>query len=129
MTRLWLGGHFAAARRLLELDVKGLPRPATGPIDIAMITPVSVDEAVYFAIKLASRLEAGGSVWIVVRDKNQHASDGSSMIDDQQLLQAMAGSGFEPRGGTVDLAVGLKAVGFELKQPVPDGDSAIRSET
>ena len=129
MTRLWLGGHLGAARKLLELGVKGLPRPATGPIDIAMIPPVSVDEAVYFASKLASRLGSAGGVWIVVRDKNQYASDDSSMIDDQQLLQAMGGSGFEPRGGTVDLSAGLKAVGFELQQPMGDGDSALRSKT
>jgi len=64
--RIWIGGHNANAHRQVEsLIAIECERPPTGPLDLAIVTPHSTDEAVYFARKLRSRLDAGAAIWIV----------------------------------------------------------------
>ncbi len=63
--RVWVGGHDQNARREVEDRLAGAARPQTGRIDLAFITPQSVDEAVYFAGKLRNRLVANGALWVV----------------------------------------------------------------
>ena len=65
-SRVWVGGHDARARRVIELLVAPAERPPTGPIDVAIITPKSADEAGYFAAKLVERLSPVSVVWVVV---------------------------------------------------------------
>ena len=65
-SRVWIGGHDDRARRVIESLVAPAERPATGPIDVAVITPKSADEAVYFAAKLVKRLSPDSVVWVVV---------------------------------------------------------------
>lgn len=64
-TRVWIGGQDLDARREVEDRLVGVVRPATGPIDLAFVTPLTVDEALYFASKLRPRLAPSGAVWIV----------------------------------------------------------------
>ncbi len=63
--RLWLGGNNVAARRLAAPLLVGTSRPAEGPLDAAIITPLTWDEACYFLEKLAPRLTPNGVAWIV----------------------------------------------------------------
>ena len=63
--RVWVGGHNVAARAEIEKHLAGTVRPATGGIDYGFLTPLSVDEAVYFARKLVRRLSTGGCLWVV----------------------------------------------------------------
>lgn len=63
--RVWVGGHDPNAKREVEKRLAGAVRPQTGCIDLAFITPQSVDEAVYFAGKLRVRLVADGALWVV----------------------------------------------------------------
>ncbi len=63
--RVWVGGHDPNARREVEKRLAGTVRPPTGRVDLAFITPQSVDEAVYFAGKLRNRLVADGALWVV----------------------------------------------------------------
>ncbi len=63
--RVWVGGHNPNAKREVQERLAGTVRPQTGRIDLAFITPQSVDEAVYFASKLRNRLAAGGAIWVV----------------------------------------------------------------
>ncbi len=64
--RIWIGGNNTNAHRQVEsLVTVECDRPPTGPIDLAIVTPQSTDEAVYFARKLRSRLDAGATIWIV----------------------------------------------------------------
>ena len=65
-SRVWIGGHDARARRVIESLVASAQRPPTGPIDVAVITPTSAAEAAYFAGKLANRLSRDSFVWVVV---------------------------------------------------------------
>lgn len=67
--RVWIGGHNREARRFIEraLAGKNAIRPAEGPIDVAFITPETVDEAVYFLAKLAPRVPVDGVIQIVFR--------------------------------------------------------------
>ena len=64
-SRVWIGGHNAAAKRMIQAHLAGMARPPTGPIDAGFIAPASADEAIYFADKLRPRLRPGGAVWIV----------------------------------------------------------------
>ena len=64
-TRVWLGGHALDAKRVVESKIVGVPRPPSGPIDVALIAPKSVDEFAYFAAKLCRRLSVGGSIWLI----------------------------------------------------------------
>ncbi len=67
--RVWVGGHNTHAKREVAKRLKGTVRPPTGRIDLAFIAPQSVDEAVYFARKLRSRLVSNGVIWVVYPDE------------------------------------------------------------
>ena len=43
--RVWIGGHQIEAKRIIEPYLTNATRPPTGEIDIAFITPESLDEA------------------------------------------------------------------------------------
>ncbi len=68
--RVWLGGQDVATRRIVEQAVKGTIRPPTGSIDLAVICPVSLDEALYFAKKLQPRLVPSASCRVVTRKES-----------------------------------------------------------
>ena len=63
--RVWVGGHSTVAKREIEPLLDGASRPAEGPLDAGFVTPQSVDEAVYFASKLRSRVSPAGVIWII----------------------------------------------------------------
>lgn len=63
--RVWVGGHAARPKRELNKHLDGTLRPPTGPIDVGLITPQTVEEAAYFARKLLRRLEPGALLWVV----------------------------------------------------------------
>lgn len=76
-TRVWIGGHDLEGKRIAHRRSSAAQRPATGPIDLAVITPRSVDEAVYFADKLRDRLAPGAAIWILRRERSaesEHAT-------------------------------------------------------
>ncbi len=63
---LWVGGNNVHARGEVEaLLPPDTERPPAGPIELAVVTPQSADEAVYFAKKLRFRLERGSRLWVV----------------------------------------------------------------
>lgn len=64
-SRVWIGGHDRAARRIAGSWLGHQPHPPTGPIDVAVITPKSIQEAIYFAEKLRDRLRPAGVLWIM----------------------------------------------------------------
>lgn len=70
--RLWIGGHNTLLRGQLDQELKSNPRPPTGPIDLAIITPLTTDEALYFAAKVKPRLPRGGTIWIATPKTNQN---------------------------------------------------------
>ena len=65
--RVWVAGHGTTARRFIEEQLAQLNvgRPADGPIDVAIVAPRTIDEAVYFAGKILDRLDPSGVVWVV----------------------------------------------------------------
>lgn len=67
--RLWIGGHNLAARRWVEQQLEQHTRPPTGPLDGAIVTPQTVDEAGYFAEKVLPRLVDRGALWIVIDEQ------------------------------------------------------------
>ncbi len=73
--RLWIGGHNTLLRGQLDQQLKDNPRPPTGPIDLAIITPLTTDEALYFAAKVKPRLQCGGTIWIARPETNQNWID------------------------------------------------------
>lgn len=64
--RIWLGGHDVAARRAILANLTGFEQLGIGQLDIGIITPASLGEAVYFAVKLLPRLVEGGQLWLAV---------------------------------------------------------------
>lgn len=87
--RVWVGGHDQEAKREVEHRLAGTVRPQTGRIDLAFITPQSVDEAVYFASKLRDRLAAGGAIWVVYPTAGSAEQAGGTNAA-ETLAQAMA---------------------------------------
>lgn len=63
--RIWFGGNNVATRRLVTPLLIGTARPTEGPLDAAIITPLTWDEACYFLEKLRPRLVPNGTAWIV----------------------------------------------------------------
>jgi hypothetical protein len=89
-TRIWIGGHDLDARREVSIRLVGAARPATGPIDLAFITPLTVDEALYFAEKLRPRLTPGGAVWIVHGETDDSEQDATHLTAAQLAVAAAA---------------------------------------
>lgn len=83
--RVWLGGHSQATKAILESRLPATHRPPTGPLDVAYIVPRSIDEAVYFADKVSTRLVSGGEIWVIVPGC---ASEDESPPADMLLAQA-----------------------------------------
>ena len=96
-SRVWVGGHNTAAKRVIHTLLVGMVRPPTGLIDAGFITPSSVDEALYFAEKLRPRLRLGGVVWITyppARSPRHAEFDGT----EQDLVTALLELGFIGNG-------------------------------
>jgi len=83
-TRVWVGGHNLVARRETEKHLAGPKRPPSGPIDVAFIAPQTIEEALYFANKLRSRLTPGGAIWVAMSGPNASMSPGS--VDDMERM-------------------------------------------
>jgi hypothetical protein len=99
---VWVGGRDLVARRAVESCLPPVQRPPTGPLDAAFITPASLDEALYFAGKVAERMRPTGSVWIVV-----------GAVDEAygELEQLMRSNGWAP-ASSLELEPQLRCHGF-----------------
>ena len=76
--RIWLGGHNTDARREIEHYLSETTRPPTGLLDAAFITPVTSEEAAYFAAKLKPRLTPDACLWVVVPGTNNSATQSAA---------------------------------------------------
>jgi len=65
-TRLWLGGLNESVKRRLLRQLKVTHLTAHEVIDVAILTPQSIDEANYFAQKIRPRLTQNSVLWIVL---------------------------------------------------------------
>lgn len=91
--RVWVGGHNVAARQEIETHAAGTERPATGPIDLGLLSPETPDEALYFAGKLRGRLSPGAMVWIVY--PNPRAAGGEAFAGGiEEIIVGMFERGF-----------------------------------
>lgn len=95
--RVWVGGNNTSARREVELIVGDSARPPTGPLDQAFLTPLSNDEALHFARKLAARVVAGGSLWIVT-PKRGSAREAEFIGSRDELVVGLFELGFVEAG-------------------------------
>ena len=64
--RIWVTGHNRPVRRRLDPLLAGADRPATGPIDLALVAPETCEEWGYFAAKILPRLVRSGEVGLVL---------------------------------------------------------------
>ncbi len=109
--RVWVGGHNVDARRVIEAHLAGTIRPPTDPIELGLIAPLSIDEALYFADKLRSRLVPKGRVWIAYADASSpHQIQGA--IDPHTLRTRMLEQG-HAEIGVLKLDDTLRTSGFE----------------
>lgn len=67
--RIWVAGHNRSVRRRLEPLLSEAERPATGPIDLALVVPETSEEWGYFSAKILPRLALGGEVGLVLADE------------------------------------------------------------
>ena len=93
-TRTWLGGHDLTARREVHNRLKGTIELVWGPIDVAIITPLDLEEAVYFAKKIAGRLQDNGPVWIS-NPRSAKTPGAASSNSAAELILAMQDAGFK----------------------------------
>lgn len=90
--RLWVGGHNATLRAQIERAVQGCPRPTRGEIDVALLTPASSDEALYFSGKLRSRISPQGVLIVLIPEALPFGHDRSKT----QLAEAIEKLGWTP---------------------------------
>ena len=109
--RIWLGGHNADAKRHIAGHLAGTIRPADGPLDAAIITPLSPDEAAYFAAKLRSRLAPSARVFVVVAEAPRSECDVSGSSG--ALAEAMRPLALDQRR-TLAIGGGSVALIFEV---------------
>ncbi len=79
---------------------------------MAFVAPTSVDEALYFAGKLRTRLERGSAVWVVYPHPQRSAKEASAPSF-RTLKNALGRSGFVARE-TVALGDRYVASRFEI---------------
>lgn len=115
-TRVWVAGHDADAKRSIERLVTDTARPTTGSIDVAVITPLTLEEAIYFAGKIKRRLSSDGCVWVV-----RTISEGSAHFEQNDLIRAMAAIGLV-ECGFVESNPQFRVIRF--RQPPADGSGA-----
>lgn len=84
--RAWVAGHARRVKAAVEAALIGLNRPAEGSVDIAVLTPETLDEAVYFAQKVAARLTPSG-VLIVIWENSAESPSGGNL--DETTLDGM----------------------------------------
>lgn len=112
-TRAWVGGHNLEAKAALEPLVADVQRPAEGPLDIGLIAPLSVEEGLYFAGKLAGRLTPQAVVWIVYpRSQTPQAAAYTGTLDD--LVLGMFQRGYVELG-TASVSEAFTSRGFKLE--------------
>ena len=63
--RVWVGGHNRKVKREIRKYLAGTIRATSGLIDVALIAPESVEEALYFGEKLRHRMAFEATVWVV----------------------------------------------------------------
>ena len=116
-TRVWVGGRSRAARPLIERLVGEALRPTSGPIDVAILLPTSLDEVGYFAAKLRLRMEAGGRLWVVHGRPTAQAAGGDPpalRCTPEQVATAVEPLGYVFREAAVVVAHGFVAAGFGI---------------
>lgn len=91
--RIWVGGNNADARREIERYLSETTRPPTGPLDAVFITPVTSEEAAYFAAKLKPRLTPDARVWVVALCTDNSATQ-SATNPMSELVSQLTGAGF-----------------------------------
>jgi hypothetical protein len=89
-SRLWIGGHEVRVRRAIEREMIQCDRPSAGPIDVLLITPISAEEAAYFAEKHLERLSESGMLVLATASTEGNSSRPS--------LQVQASAALEERG-------------------------------
>ena len=86
--RSWVCGNCMEAKRAIAPCLSPSSRPAQGPIDVAIITPESTEEALYFVNKLRTRLDQEAIAWVVLSGKIEQFES------KQQFSLAMEQSGW-----------------------------------
>jgi len=101
---------------MVEEQLSGLSvaRPKDGPIDVAVIVPKTVDEAVYFAGKVLNRLVRSGTVWILGL-AGQSGLDAESLAQSPEWLNSEAGRRLVLTG-QVTISPQCAASGFRLRE-------------
>lgn len=90
--RLWIGGQNRASRRIVERALS-LPRVLpNGPLDGAILTPLTAEEAVYFASKLLPRLTPEATVWVVCASESASPGTSSAPLVQQVEVALLATS-------------------------------------
>lgn len=89
--RVWIGGHQIQAKQIIEPYLIFATKPPAGEIDIAFITPETLEEALYFAEKIQSRLTPTATIWIILPNNSYPDLTVESLI---KKLQPM---GYTPK--------------------------------
>ena len=83
--RVWVGGHDRVVKRALVSALTDTVSPPTGKLDAALVAADSIDEAAYFARKVWPRLEAGGSLCLIISKTDSESADCDSRDSDASV--------------------------------------------
>ncbi len=113
--RIWVGGNNTDSRREIEHYLSEATRPPTGTLDAAFITPVTSEEAAYFAAKLKPRLTPNASVWVVVPRTDSSARESAS-DPMSELVSQVTGAGFT-LAREMSFRAGFRGIVFSVAGP------------
>ncbi|GIK17521.1 MAG: hypothetical protein BroJett003_24850 [Planctomycetota bacterium] len=90
--RAWVAGHARRVKAAVEAALVGGERPIEGPVDLAVLTPETLDEAMYFAQKVAPRLTPSGVLIVIWENSTDSPSGGT--LDETTLDRLLHDRGF-----------------------------------
>jgi len=124
--RIWVGGGDSKVRQAIHRGIKRKTVSSSEPIDVAILTPQTPDEAAYFAAKVVNRLSDAGRIWIALPSTTPQGlsvhtgNDGAILLAPEPYVAAMRSVGFTP-SDRVRVADEVRAYAFDRS---PDAGSS-----
>lgn len=116
--RIWVGGNNREVRQAIHRAINRKTVSSGEPVDVAVFTPQTPDEAAYFAAKVIDRLPETGRIWIALpiatpRDSSLTTrDDGAISLASEPYIAAMRSLGFLP-SDEVRVSDEVKAYAFD----------------
>lgn len=102
--RIWVGGNNSDVRQAIHRAINRKTVSSGQPLDVAILTPQTPDEAEYFAAKVVNRLPRAGRIWIALpcttpQDSSVDSRDDRAIpLAPESYVASMRSVGLAPAG-------------------------------